>query len=128
MMAGALAGRRIAVPETRELDVLARMLERHGAETLRCPLVAIRDAPDPAPVEAWLRRFVDDPPDHAVLLTGEGVERLLGSARRSGLEDAFLAALSRARARRCAGRSRRPACGRSASSPTWSRPSRRRPA
>ncbi len=97
MVAGALAGRRIAVPETRELDVLARMLERHGAETLRCPLVAIHDAPDPAPVEAWLRRFVDDPPDFVVLLTGEGVERLLGFARRSGSEDAFVAALSRAR-------------------------------
>jgi uroporphyrinogen-III synthase len=73
------------------------MLERHGAETLRCPLVAIHDAPDPAPVEAWLRRFVDDPPDLVVLLTGEGVERLLGFARRSGSEDAFVAALSRAR-------------------------------
>ncbi len=97
MVAGALAGRRIAVPETRELDVLARMLERHGAETLRCPLVAIHDAPDPAPVEAWLRRFVEDPPDFVVLLTGEGVERLLGFARRSGSEDAFVAALSRAR-------------------------------
>ena len=97
MAAGALAGRRIAVPETRELDVLARMLERHGAKALRCPLVAIHDAPDPAPVAAWLRRFAADPPDLVVLLTGEGVERLLGAARRLGLEDAFVAVLSRAR-------------------------------
>ena len=45
---GALSGRRIALPETRELDRLAQMLEEHGAETLRCPMVAISDVPDPA--------------------------------------------------------------------------------
>jgi len=56
---GALIGRRIIVPETRELDVLAQMLERHGAVTIRCPLVAIHHTPDP--VVAWLRRFVDAP-------------------------------------------------------------------
>jgi hypothetical protein len=46
---GAMAGLRVVVPETRELEVLARMLERQGAEAIRCPLVAIIDAPDPAP-------------------------------------------------------------------------------
>ncbi|TLY84992.1 MAG: hypothetical protein E6K44_12885 [Gammaproteobacteria bacterium] len=40
-----LAGRTIAVPETRELEVFAAMLERRGASVVRCPLVAIRDAP-----------------------------------------------------------------------------------
>ena len=49
---GALAGRRIVVPETREIEVLAGMLERHGAAVVRCPLVAIRDAADPAPIVA----------------------------------------------------------------------------
>lgn len=81
------------VPETRELEVLARMLERHGAEALRCPLVAIIDAPDPAPVEAWLRRFIATPPDDLILLTGEGLSRLQGVAQRAGIEEAFLAAL-----------------------------------
>ncbi len=52
-----LEGRTIALPETRELDLLADMLERHGAGTLRCPMVAIVDAPDAAPIEAWLERF-----------------------------------------------------------------------
>lgn len=89
----ALAGKRVMVPETRELEVLARMLERHGAEALRCPLVAIVDAPDPAPVEAWLRRFIATPPDDLVLLTGEGLSRLQGVAQRAGIEEAFLAAL-----------------------------------
>jgi len=51
-----LTGRTIAIPETRELDLFAQMLESRGATTLRCPLVSILDAPDPAPVEAWLRQ------------------------------------------------------------------------
>jgi uroporphyrinogen-III synthase len=73
-MSVALAGCRIAVPETRELDVLAQMLERHGANVLRCPLIAIRDVPDPAPVVAWLQRFTSNSPDDFILLTGEGLE------------------------------------------------------
>jgi hypothetical protein len=81
-MSVALAGRRIAVPETRELDVFAQMPERHGANVVRCPLVAIRDVPDPAPVVAWLRRFTSNFPDDFILLTGEGLERLVGFARR----------------------------------------------
>lgn len=88
-----LAGRRVMVPETRELEVLAKMLERHGAEALRCPLVAIIDAPDPAPVEAWLRCFIARPPDDLILLTGEGLSRLQGVAQRDGIEQDFLAAL-----------------------------------
>ena len=90
---GALSGRRVMVPETRELEVLAKMLERHGAEALRCPLVAIIDAPDPAPVEAWLRRFIATPPDDLILLTGEGLSRLQGVAQRAGIEQDFIAAL-----------------------------------
>ena len=39
-----LAGRRVLVPETRELDLFQRMLEERGAEVVRCPLVAILDA------------------------------------------------------------------------------------
>jgi uroporphyrinogen-III synthase len=90
---GELAGRRIVVPETRELDVLARMLERYGATVLRCPLVSIRDAPDPRPVEAWLRRFVAAPPDDLILFTGEGLGRLLAVAGRIALEAEFIAVL-----------------------------------
>src|SRR5689334_609951 len=89
-----LAGRRIALPETRELDRLARMLEEQGAETLRCPMVAIRDAPDPAPVREWLGRL---PFDDIVLFTGEGVRRLHGFAQRLGLEAKFLQGLGAAR-------------------------------
>jgi uroporphyrinogen-III synthase len=47
-----LNGRRIVVPETRELGQLVRMLEAHGAEAIPCPMIAIRDAPDAEPVAA----------------------------------------------------------------------------
>jgi uroporphyrinogen-III synthase len=94
---GELTGRRIIVPETRELDLLARMLERHGAAVLRCPLVSIRDTPDARPVEAWLRRFVATPPDDIILYTGEGLGRLLAAAGRIGLETELVAALGRVR-------------------------------
>jgi uroporphyrinogen-III synthase len=73
-----LTGRTIAVPETRELDVFAAMLERRGASVLRCPLVAILDAPDPQPVLQWLRDFNEGSCDDLILLTGEGLRRLLG--------------------------------------------------
>jgi Uroporphyrinogen-III synthase HemD len=93
-MADVLAGRRIVVPEARELDLLARMLEQQGAITIRCPMVAITDVPDAAPVVAWLCRFTTNPPDDLILMTGEGLERLVGFARRAGLGEAFLAALA----------------------------------
>jgi uroporphyrinogen-III synthase len=85
------------VPETRELDLFADMLERHGATTLRCPLVAIRDVDDAAPVEAWLKRFIAAPPDDLILLTGEGLGRLVGFAERAGIGAAFVAALANVR-------------------------------
>lgn len=92
-----LAGLRIAIPETRQLDVLAQMVERRGAETWRCPLVSILDAPDQAPVRAWLERFNAGRMDDLILLTGEGLRRLAAAAEREGCHEAFVAALERAR-------------------------------
>ena len=94
-MSGPLANRRIALAECRELDLLARMLEREGAEAVRCPLVAIRDAPDSVPVEAWIRRVIAGECDDLILYTGEGIRRLVGFADRAGLRDDFVAALGR---------------------------------
>ena len=92
-----LSGRRIVVPETRELGQLVRMLEERGAEAVPCPMIAIRDAPDPEPVEAWLRAFAGGTCDDLVLMTGEGLRRLLSVARRLDLEHAFLVALGTTR-------------------------------
>ncbi|MEJ0005078.1 MAG: uroporphyrinogen-III synthase [Steroidobacteraceae bacterium] len=94
-----LAGKTIAVPETRELDLFAALLERRGAQVLRCPLVAIRDAADPAPVLNFLRRFSAGACDDLILLTGEGLRRLLGCLEKHepALRPAFLMQLAKVR-------------------------------
>lgn len=94
-----LAGRTIAVPETRELNVFAAMLERRGATVLRCPLVAILDAPDAAPVLDWIRWFIGGACDDLILLTGEGLRRLLAciDKNEAQLRDGFVAQLARVR-------------------------------
>jgi uroporphyrinogen-III synthase len=92
-LADVLRNRVIAVPEARQLDVLASLLEKRGATVVRCPLVGIQDAPDERPVVAWIRRLIETPADLTVFYTGEGIERLLGFARRAGLETGLVAAL-----------------------------------
>ncbi|HXP06504.1 MAG TPA: uroporphyrinogen-III synthase [Stellaceae bacterium] len=96
-MAGALAGRRIVVPETREIELLAGMLEKHGATVVRCPLVLILDAADPAPVLAWIERFIANPLDDLILFTGEGLHRLNKLATANGLAEKFVAVLGNVR-------------------------------
>ena len=96
-MTGPLTGKRIAVPESRELDLFARMLEEQGAQTLRCPLVAIRDLDDLAPAEAWLKRLITGNFDDLILLTGEGLRRLVGIAHRAGIKAPAVAALGKLR-------------------------------
>jgi uroporphyrinogen-III synthase len=91
-----LEGRRIAVPESRELDLFTRMLERQGASVLRCPLVSIHDVEEAGPVEAWLERLAGGEHDIVVLYTGEGLTRLLGFARRKGIEAEVISGLARA--------------------------------
>src|SRR5262245_48803494 len=88
-----LEGRREALAEGRQLEELAQMLEKEGATTLRCPMVSILDAPDPAPVIAWLRELIAGRFDYVVLMTGEALRRLLGVADREGLRDQVVAAL-----------------------------------
>lgn len=99
MIAGPLplAGRTVALPESRELDQLSRLLEEQGATAWRCPLVSILDAPDPAPVDAWLARLTADSFDDVIFLTGEGLRRLLARAERTATRDAVVAALGRVR-------------------------------
>lgn len=94
-----LTGRTIAIPETRELDVFAAMLERRGATVIRCPLVAILDAPDPQPVLAWVRQFNAGECDDLILLTGEGLRRILSCIERHepALREPFVAQLARVR-------------------------------
>jgi uroporphyrinogen-III synthase len=94
-----LAGRTVAVPETREIEIFAAMLERRGATVIRCPMVAIRDAPDPAPVLQWSREFAQGSCDDLILLTGEGLRRIVACLDRHepALKERFLDSLARAR-------------------------------
>jgi uroporphyrinogen-III synthase len=96
-MADRLSGYRILILETREEAQFSRLLTEQGADVLQCPMFAIHDAPDSAPVEAWIRRFIDKPFDNLVLLTGEGLRRLMKLARLTGLDPDFVTAVGKAR-------------------------------
>jgi len=90
-----LRGVVVAIPETRQRDILATLLKRRGAEVLEVPLVAIHDNPDLGQVLPWLDVFVTNPPDMFILLTGEGLRRLWAVAGRHGIETQFLDCLSK---------------------------------
>jgi uroporphyrinogen-III synthase len=96
-MANRLNGYRILILETREEAQFSRLLAEQGADVVQCPMFTIHDAPDPLPIGAWIKRFIDQPCDDLVLMTGEGLRRLLKVARRTGLEPDFIAALGKAR-------------------------------
>jgi uroporphyrinogen-III synthase len=96
-MADRLNGYRILILETREEAQFSRLLAEQGADVLQCPMFTIHDAPDSAPIDAWIRRFIDKPCDDLVLMTGEGLRRLMKVARRMALEQDFIAALDKAR-------------------------------
>jgi uroporphyrinogen-III synthase len=97
ILADRLNGYRILILETREEAQFSRLLAEQGADVLQCPMFAIHDAPDPAPIEAWIGRFIDKPCDDLVLMTGEGLRRLMKVARRVGNDADFVAALGKAR-------------------------------
>ncbi|HXB77276.1 MAG TPA: uroporphyrinogen-III synthase [Bradyrhizobium sp.] len=96
-MADRLNGYRILILETREEAQFSRLLAEQGADVLHCPMFEINDAPDPAPVEAWIRRFIAKPFDDLVLMTGEGLRRLMKVARNAHLEADFVRAIGKAR-------------------------------
>lgn len=96
-MADRLNGYRILILETREEAQFSKLLVEQGADVVQCPMFTIHDAPDPAPVEAWIRRAIDKPFDDLVLMTGEGLRRIMKLAGTRGLETALVAALAKAR-------------------------------
>jgi uroporphyrinogen-III synthase len=96
-MADRLNGYRILILETREEAQFSRLLTEQGADVLQCPMFSIEDAPDPAPIEAWIGRAIDKPFDDLVLMTGEGLRRLMKVVRRISVEKDFITALGRSR-------------------------------
>jgi len=94
-----LKGKRIAVPEMRELEIFASLLERRGAEVLRCPLVTIYDTPHSAQVLAFAVRLAEGGFDDFVLITGEGLTRILSCINKHdpALQERFIAGLQKVR-------------------------------
>jgi uroporphyrinogen-III synthase len=92
-----LNGYRILILESREEAQFSKLLTEQGADVLQCPIFTIEDVPDPAAVEAWIRGAIAQPFDELVLMTGEGLRRLMKAARRMALDQDFVAALGKAR-------------------------------
>jgi len=94
-----LKGKRIAVPEMRELEVFSGLLERRGAEVLRCPLVTIYDSPHTAQVLAFAVKLADHGFDDFILITGEGLTRILSCIDKyePSLRPRFIAGLGKLR-------------------------------
>jgi uroporphyrinogen-III synthase len=94
-----LKGKRIAVPEMRELEVFSSLLERRGAEVLRCPLVTIYDTPHSAQVLAFAVRVAEGGFDDFILITGEGLTRILSCINKydPALQERFVAGLGKMR-------------------------------
>ena len=97
IMADRLNGYRILILETREEAQFSRLLTEQGADVVQCPMFTIHDAPDSAPIEAWIKRFIETPCDDLVLMTGEGLRRLMKVVRGIDAEQDFIAALGKAR-------------------------------
>lgn len=90
-----LAGLRIMVPESRELDLFATMLEAEGAVALRCPLVKILPLYDTAEASRWIDGAIRGDFDELIFLTGEGLRHLLAISGER--QDSFIAVLKRMR-------------------------------
>jgi len=96
-MADKLNGYRILILESREEAQFSRLLAEQGADVVQCPMFTIHDAPDPKPIEAWIRRFIERPCDDLVLMTGEGLRRLMKVARHMDIGQDFVTALGKVR-------------------------------
>ncbi len=96
-MADRLNGYRILILETREEAQFSKLLTEQAASVLQCPMFTIADVPDAAPVEAWIRGAIEHPFDDLVLMTGEGLRRLMKAARRIALDQDLVAAIKGAR-------------------------------
>ena len=96
-MAERLDGTRILILETREEAQFSRLLKEKGAAVLQCPMFTIEDAPDPKPVLDWIARFTANPFDDLVLMTGEGLRRMLKLVRQHGGDTGMVEAIGKSR-------------------------------
>lgn len=91
------SGPLVAVAEGRELEKLAGLLEAGGAGVIRCPMLAMADPEDSAPVSAFIDSIVAGEFDEILFMTGEGVDRLLAHATRENRAAELAGALKKIR-------------------------------
>src|SRR5258706_4599608 len=94
-MVDRLDGYRLLILKPEKEPRFHRLLTEKGGDVVQCPMLTINDPPDPKPIEAWIRRFIERPCDDLVLMTGEGLRRLIKVARRMDVEQDFVTALGR---------------------------------
>lgn len=92
-----MTNKNIVLAENRHLDILASLLERHNANVIRCPMFSILDTPDKEPVYRWIERFIGNPFNLFIILTGEGLNRLVHSADEKNLKTEFIHALEKSK-------------------------------
>ncbi len=90
-----LKGKVVAVPENRQLLLLSKMLIKREADVISVPLVSIHDAPNSRPILDWIEAFISKPPDLLILLTGEGLRRLISLSDKNAVKTSFIDALSK---------------------------------
>ena len=81
-MASALAQKRIALAEGRQIEELVRLLEKEEAVCQRYPMMSILDSPDAAAVADWTGQLIAGEFSLLILLPGEGLRRLHAAAER----------------------------------------------
>ena len=90
-----LSNKVIAIPESRQENIMAQLLESRGAQVLRVPMISIHDNPDVGAMLSWMHHFIASPPDVMIILTGEGVRRLLSLADNYEMKQDFVATLEK---------------------------------
>ncbi len=93
----ALSGRSVALAEGRQLEDLANLLDKEGATIVRCPLLSILDHPEPQPLLDWIDALCAGRFGLLILLTGEGLRRLVALAERHQRRTEFVHALGQMR-------------------------------
>lgn len=92
-----LLNKNIVIPENRQLDLLVHLLEKHNANIIRCPMFSILDTSDKEAVFKWIKNFIDDPFDIFIILTGEGLYRLVSFAELQNVKAEFIDALKKSK-------------------------------
>ncbi len=96
-MPGKLDGLSIIIPESREADLFAGLLEAEGAAAIRCPLVQIADLDDFSALDTWINRLIAGEFEDVILLTGEGLRRIMARCDQLGQKPAAIDGLKRVR-------------------------------